>query len=147
MFSSLPLFNLVSSPFKRSQLGLFHGKSKQYGNNVPFSKHKTRRSWLPNVHSKRFFSETMQEFIKVKVSTKALKTINKYGGSIDQYVLKTKPELLGHEGMRIRVMVRDKQIEKEGQGQGQGSSSPGSTQSVVPPPSTLADTITAALMP
>ncbi|KAH9944891.1 hypothetical protein B0H21DRAFT_694229 [Amylocystis lapponica] len=108
MFPSIPLFAVVSAPFKRSQLGLFHGKTKQYGNNVPFSKHKTRRSWLPNIQSKRLFSDALQDFVKVKVSTRALKTIKKYGG-IDQYVLKTKPELLGWEGMRIRVMVREKQ--------------------------------------
>lgn len=80
---------------------------KQYGNNVPFSKRKTRRSWLPNVHSKRLFSDALQDFVKVKVSTRALKTIKKHGG-IDQYVLKTKPDLLGWEGMRIRVMVRER---------------------------------------
>ncbi|OCH85899.1 mitochondrial 50S ribosomal protein L28-like protein [Obba rivulosa] len=108
MFPSLPsLMEAVSLPFKRSQLGLFHGKMKQYGNNVPFSKRKTRRSWLPNVQSKRLFSDALQEFVKVKVTTRALRTIKKHGG-IDQYVLKTNPDLLGLEGMRIRTMVRDK---------------------------------------
>lgn len=77
MIPSIPVFNIVSSPFKRSQLGLFQGKTKQYGNSVPFSKHKSRRTWLPNVQSKRLFSETLKEFIKVKLTTRALKTINK----------------------------------------------------------------------
>ncbi|GBE83368.1 hypothetical protein BKA93DRAFT_732743 [Sparassis latifolia] len=110
MFPSLPFFTgqVISAPFKRAQLGLFQGKTKQYGNNVPFSKHKTRRTWLPNIQSKRFFSEALQEYIRVKVSTRALKTIKKYGG-IDQYVLRTKADLLGWEGMRIRVVVRERQ--------------------------------------
>ena len=30
-------------------------------------------------------------------------------GGIDKYLLKTKPELLGWEGMRLRVLVREKQ--------------------------------------
>ena len=77
MFPSIPLFAVVSAPFKRSQLGLFQGKVKQYGNNVPFSKHKTRRTWLPNIQSKRLFSDALQDFVKVKVSTRALKTIKK----------------------------------------------------------------------
>ncbi|KAI0922689.1 hypothetical protein AcW1_002731 [Taiwanofungus camphoratus] len=112
MFPSSPLLKeIISAPFKRSQLGLFHGKTKQYGNNVPFSKHKTRRTWLPNIQSKRLFSDALQDFVKVKVSTRALKTIKKYGG-IDQYVLRTKAELLGWEGMRIRVMVRESQEAK-----------------------------------
>ncbi|KAF9810986.1 hypothetical protein IEO21_06743 [Rhodonia placenta] len=108
MFPSAPaLKEIISAPFKRSQLGLFHGKMKQYGNNVPFSMQKTRRTWLPNIQNKRFFSDALQEFVQVKVSTRALKTINKYGG-IDTYLLKTKSDLLGWEGMRLRIMVRER---------------------------------------
>ena len=32
-------------------------------------------------------------------------------GGLDNYLLKTKPELLGWEGMRLRLMVRDKRGE------------------------------------
>ncbi|KAN0114327.1 54S ribosomal protein L24, mitochondrial [Russula decolorans] len=112
MFPSLPsLAATLSQPFKRSQLGLFHGKTKQYGNNVPFSKKKTRRSWLPNIQSKRLYSDALSETVRVKLSTRALKTIRKYGG-IDQYVLNTKSDLLGWEGMRLRVAVREAQEKK-----------------------------------
>jgi len=106
MFGTLPLLNLVSQPFKRSQLGLFHGKMRQSGNNVPFSKHKTKRTWLPNVQSKRLHSEALGERVRVKLTTKALKTIKKYGG-LDNYLLGTKSELLGMEGMRLRILVRE----------------------------------------
>lgn len=68
---------VTSQPFKRSQFGLFQGKTKQYGNSVPFSLHKTRRTWLPNVQRKRLFSETLQSHVQVKVTTSALKTIKK----------------------------------------------------------------------
>ncbi|KAI0251505.1 mitochondrial 50S ribosomal protein L28-like protein [Lactifluus subvellereus] len=109
---SLPSFAVaLSQPFKRSQLGLFHGKIKQYGNNVPFSKKKTRRTWLPNIQTKRLFSDVLSEKVRVKLSTRALKTIRKYGG-IDQYVLNTKSALLGWEGMRLRIAVRDAQERK-----------------------------------
>jgi len=77
MFASLVRLGELSQPFKRSQFGLFGGKTKQYGNNVPFSKHKTRRSWLPNVQRKRLPSEALGEDIRVKVTTRALKTIKK----------------------------------------------------------------------
>ena len=30
-------------------------------------------------------------------------------GGLDNYLLKTKPELLGWEGMRLRVLVRERQ--------------------------------------
>ncbi|KAK0475858.1 50S ribosomal protein L24 [Armillaria novae-zelandiae] len=98
---------VLSQPFKRSQLGIFQGKSKQYGNNVPFSKHKTRRTWLPNVQTKRIFSDALNQSVKLKVTTRALKTIKKHGG-LDNYLTKgMKPSELGYEGMRLRVGVLD----------------------------------------
>ena len=77
MFPSIPLFSAISGPFKRAQLGLFHGKTKLYGNSVPNSKHKTRRTWLPNVHNKRLFSDTLQKFMRVKITARALRTVKK----------------------------------------------------------------------
>jgi ribosomal protein L28 len=71
------LLEVVSTPFKRSQLGLFHGKTKLSGNNVPFSKKKTRRTWLPNVQNRRLFSEALDKKIELKVTMRALKTIEK----------------------------------------------------------------------
>nr|GAT55063.1 mitochondrial 50S ribosomal protein [Mycena chlorophos] len=97
---------ITSQPFKRAQLGLFQNKMKQYGNNVPFSLKKTRRTWLPNIQRKRFFSESLQSFLPVKVTTAALKTIKKKGG-IDNYVLQTHSETLGWKGMELRTMVQD----------------------------------------
>lgn len=77
MFPTISLLEALSAPFKRSQLGLFQGKTKQYGNNVPFSKKKTRRTWLPNVQNKRLFSDALGEDVRVKVTTRALRTIKK----------------------------------------------------------------------
>ncbi|KXN88446.1 54S ribosomal protein L24, mitochondrial [Leucoagaricus sp. SymC.cos] len=112
MFPTLAWFSeVVSQPFKRSQYGLFQGRMKQYGNNVPFSKHKTRRTWLPNVQSKRLFSDTLDRYLKLKVTTRALRTIKKHGG-LDGYLEKTSAETLGHEGMRLRLMIREKKEKK-----------------------------------
>ncbi|KAJ7261267.1 hypothetical protein B0H12DRAFT_1013601 [Mycena haematopus] len=99
---------VVSQPFKRSQFGLFQGKTKQYGNNVPFSLRKTRRSWLPNVQRKRLFSETLQSHVRVKMTTAALKTIKKKGG-VDNYLMQTSAELLGWKGMQMRITLREAQ--------------------------------------
>ncbi|KAI0797334.1 ribosomal L28 family-domain-containing protein [Irpex lacteus] len=121
--TALRLLEAVSLPFKRAQLGLFQGKTKQYGNNVPFSKKKTRRSWLPNVHNKRLFSDALQRNIQLKVTARALRTIKKHG-SLDQYVLKTNPELLGYEGMRIRMAVQEAQALKTSEVATQGTPQP-----------------------
>ncbi|KAF7298886.1 Mitochondrial 50S ribosomal protein [Mycena indigotica] len=136
----------VSQPLKRAQLGLFQNKIKQYGNNVPFSLHKTRRTWLPNVQRKRFFSETLQDYVQVKVTTAALKTIKKVAslrgtvappadmslqkGGIDNYVTQTNAETLGWRGMQIRTMVRDAQEKST-----QSESSPSTTTSKKTPSS------------
>jgi len=106
MFGTQALLASLSTPFKRSQSGLFHGKMRQSGNNVPFSKHKTKRTWLPNVQQKRLHSEALGERVKLKLTTRALKTIKKYGG-LDNYLLNTKTDLLGQQGMRLRVLVRE----------------------------------------
>lgn len=113
----------ISQPFKRAQEGLFHGKTKQAGNNVPHSKHKTRRTWLPNVQSKRLTLEAVGEMVKLKVTTRAMKCIRKVrlrkvgscyyassdrviqAGGLDKYLLNTRSELLGMQGMRLRSMV------------------------------------------
>ncbi|KAL5514718.1 hypothetical protein ACEPAG_2034 [Sanghuangporus baumii] len=110
MFPTLPALSkhLLSKPFKRAQTGLFHGSLIQFGNNVPFSKHKTRRTWLPNVQHKGLFSDLLGRELRLKVTTRSLRTIRKYGG-LDQYILNTRHELLGPEGMRIRLMLREKQ--------------------------------------
>ncbi|KII91581.1 hypothetical protein PLICRDRAFT_104951 [Plicaturopsis crispa FD-325 SS-3] len=111
MLPTSVLLQVVSQPFKRAQLGLFHGKMKQFGNNVPFSKMKTRRSWLPNIQNKRIFSDALQRNVNTKVTTRALRTIKKHGG-LDNYLLKTRAELLGAKGMRLRLQVKDAAAEK-----------------------------------
>ena len=77
MFPTRRLCEAISVPFKRAQLGLFGGKTKQSGNSVPFSKKKTRRTWLPNVHNQRLFSDTLQQFIRVKITARELRTVKK----------------------------------------------------------------------
>ncbi|KAK3016364.1 hypothetical protein RJ639_005357 [Escallonia herrerae] len=48
----------------------------------------SRRSWKPNVQEKRLFSYILDRHIRVKVTTHALRCIDKAGG-IDEYLLKT----------------------------------------------------------
>jgi ribosomal protein L28 len=77
-----PVSKPVSQPFKRSQWGLFDGKSKRYGNNVPHSKHKTRRTWMPNIQTQTLWSESINggRGIKVRVTARAGRSIKKVSG-------------------------------------------------------------------
>lgn len=55
------------------------GKKPISGNNVSFSNAKTRRRFLPNLKKKKFYVPETDQWITLKVSTKALKSINKMG--------------------------------------------------------------------
>lgn len=62
------------------------GKRPITGNHVSHSNHKTKRRFLPNLQKKRFFVPETGQWITLKVSSKAIKCINKLG--IYQYVKK-----------------------------------------------------------
>lgn len=55
------------------------GKKVMVGNNVSHSNQKTKRKFYPNLVKKRFYLPEEKEFITLKVSTSALRTINKNG--------------------------------------------------------------------
>ncbi len=60
------------------------GKRPISGNNVSHSNRKTRRRFLPNLQTKRFFIPETGEWVTLKISMKALRTIDKLG--IHQYL-------------------------------------------------------------
>ena len=55
------------------------GKSPISGNSISHSNIKTKRRFLPNLQTKRFFLAEEDKWITLKVSTEALRTINKNG--------------------------------------------------------------------
>ena len=55
------------------------GKRVMVGNNVSRSNRKTKRKFYPNLQTKKFFIPESGEWITLKVSTNALRTIDKKG--------------------------------------------------------------------
>ena len=55
------------------------GKKPITGNNVSHSKIKSKRRFLPNLHSHRFWVESENRWVKLRVSTKGLRIIDKKG--------------------------------------------------------------------
>ncbi|KAF9947022.1 39S ribosomal protein L24, mitochondrial [Modicella reniformis] len=102
--STSPVVQLAKASFKRAQRGLFGGKHIQFGNNVPFSKTKTRRTWLPNVQRKRLFSVTLNDWIRLNMTTSVIRTVDKKGG-LDRYLLETRPDILGEKGQELRNKI------------------------------------------
>lgn len=55
------------------------GKRPITGNNVSHSHHKTKRRFLPNLHYHRFWVESEQRFVRLRVSTSGMRIIDKKG--------------------------------------------------------------------
>ncbi|ANO49941.1 50S ribosomal protein L28 [Woeseia oceani] len=55
------------------------GKRPQTGNNVSHANNKTRRRFLPNLQHKRFWLATEKRYVRLRVSHKGLRLIDKHG--------------------------------------------------------------------
>ncbi len=55
------------------------GKKPQSGNTVSHANNKTKRKFLPNLHEKRFWLPSEGRFVRLRVSARAMKTIDKLG--------------------------------------------------------------------
>ncbi len=61
-------------------------KKPLVGNNVSHAVNKTKRRFLPNLQNISFFSEILNKNIKLKVSSRAIKSVEKKGG-IDSFIM------------------------------------------------------------
>ncbi|MGB5209268.1 MAG: 50S ribosomal protein L28 [Gammaproteobacteria bacterium] len=55
------------------------GKRPMSGNNVSHANNRTRRRFLPNLHTHRFWLEDEKRYVTLRVSQKGLRTIDKLG--------------------------------------------------------------------
>ena len=55
------------------------GKKPMTGNNVSHANNKTRRRFLPNLHSHRFWVESERRYVSLRVSSKGMRIIDKKG--------------------------------------------------------------------
>ena len=55
------------------------GKRPVTGNNVSHANNKTRRRFIPNVHDHKFWVESESKFVKLRVSAKGMRIIDKKG--------------------------------------------------------------------
>ena len=54
-------------------------KAPMAGHNVSHANNKTKRRFLPNLQNRRFWVESLQRFITLRVSTKGIRIIDKLG--------------------------------------------------------------------
>ncbi|WP_062264555.1 50S ribosomal protein L28 [Endozoicomonas arenosclerae] len=55
------------------------GKRPVTGNNVSHAHNKTKRRFVPNLHHKRFWVESEKRFVRLRVSAKGMRIIDKKG--------------------------------------------------------------------
>lgn len=61
------------------------GKRPATGNNVSHAKNRTKRRFVPNLHTHRFWVESEKRFVKLRISAKGMRIVDKVG--IDQVLL------------------------------------------------------------
>ena len=62
-----------------SRVCMVTGKKPISGNNVSHANNRTRRRFSPNLQSHRFWVDSEKRFVKLKVSTKGMRIIDKRG--------------------------------------------------------------------
>ena len=62
-----------------SRVCMVTGKKPATGNNVSHANNKTRRRFTPNLHSHRFWVESEKRFVKLRLSSKGMRIIDKLG--------------------------------------------------------------------
>ena len=55
------------------------GKRTKSGNNVSHANNRTRRKFFPNLHTHRIWIESQNKYVKLRLSKKGLRTIDKLG--------------------------------------------------------------------
>lgn len=76
---------------------------------------KTRRHWRPNVLRKRIWSQSLNTFLRIRVTARVLRTIDKCGG-LDEYLLGEKAQRikeLGMGGWKLRWRIMQTESVKE----------------------------------
>ena len=62
-----------------SKVCMVTGKRPVTGNNVSHALNRTRRRFLPNLHWHRFWVESEQKYVRLRVSSKGMRIIDKKG--------------------------------------------------------------------
>ncbi len=86
----------------------FTGKGVQAGNNVSHAKNRTRRRFLPNLQHASLLSDVLGETIQVRLSTQAIRTVEKRGG-LDAFLLSTPNDDLGKKALILKRRIKKAQ--------------------------------------
>jgi large subunit ribosomal protein L28 len=81
------------------------GKDPQFGHNVAHSNVKTNRRFSPNLQKVTLHSDVLRRKIRLRVSTRALRSVQHNGG-LDRYLLTTADAKLAEPALRLKRKIR-----------------------------------------
>ena len=88
------------------------GKSPVVKNKVSHSNIKTKSIALPNVQKKRLYSKVLNQFVRLQISTSALRDVEHMGG-FDVFIIRQNPEKLSKRATEARAMIVAKMKSKK----------------------------------
>ncbi|MBR9972800.1 50S ribosomal protein L28 [Magnetospirillum sulfuroxidans] len=88
------------------------GKGVLTGNNVSHANNKSRRRFLPNLQETSVLSDALGQMVRLKVTTRGLKTIEHNGG-LDSFLLTTNDSRLPLEARRLKKRVAKAMASKQ----------------------------------
>ncbi len=80
------------------------GKGVMSGNNVSHARNRTRRRFLPNLQNASFLSEVLGRTVKLRTSTRGIRTIEIKGG-IDAFMKNVAASKLSGDALRIKRQI------------------------------------------
>ena len=80
------------------------GKKPSFGNSRSHSMVATRRRFEPNLQRVTFYSEALKHNVGLRVTTRAIRTVQKHGG-IDRFLVDMDAAKLGPVGQRLKRRV------------------------------------------
>lgn len=80
------------------------GKTVMSGNNVSHANNRTRRRFLPNLQVTTMQSDVLGRSLKLRVSTSAIRTVEKHGG-IDPFLIQARNSELADEARAIKSEI------------------------------------------
>ncbi|GAN77011.1 50S ribosomal protein L28 [Acidisphaera rubrifaciens] len=89
------------------------GKGVLTGNNVSHANNKTRRRFLPNLQDTTMLSDLLGERVRMRLSTRAIRTVEHNGG-IDAFLLSTPNRRLPEEAQTLKRRILRAQARRAG---------------------------------
>lgn len=80
------------------------GKGVLTGNNVSHANNKTRRRFLPNLQETSLMSDILGTTVRLRLSTRGIKTIEHNGG-LDAWLLSTPDRKLSPEALALKRRI------------------------------------------